>query len=57
MKYYMSAREVTCFVYVCFQYGPKEYCYLAEHDVYAEGDKVVAPVGIDGKTVTDATSV
>lgn len=40
------------FVYVCFSYGPKEYCYLAEHDIYAKGDKVVVPVGMDGKTVT-----
>lgn len=38
------------FVYVRFGYGDKEYCYLADEDIYAEGDLVLVPVGGEGKT-------
>ena len=38
------------FVYVRFGYGNKEYCYLADEDIYDEGDLVLVPVGSDGKT-------
>ena len=38
------------FVYVRFGYGDKEYCYLADEDIYDEGDLVLVPVGGEGKT-------
>ena len=38
------------FVYVRFGYGDKEYCYLADEDIYDEGDLVLVPVGGDGQT-------
>jgi len=40
------------FVYVRFGYGDKEYCYLADEDIYDEGDLVLVPVGSEGKTKT-----
>jgi len=52
---YESGRRRTSdltFVYVRFEYGDKEYCYLADEDIYAEGDLVLVPVGGEGKTKT-----
>ena len=40
------------FVYVRVGYGDKEYCYLADEDIYDEGDLVLVPVVSDGQTKT-----
>ncbi len=34
---------------VSFSKGGKEYCYLAEEDLYEEGDRVIVPVGEDNQ--------
>ena len=50
MKTRIRGKEI--FVYVRFGYGDKEYCYLADEDIYDEGDLVLVPVGSEGKTKT-----
>ena len=40
------------FVYVTFDEYGKEYCYLADEDIYHPGSKVTVPVGIEGKEST-----
>lgn len=40
------------FVYVTFDEYGKEYCYLADEDIYHPGSKVTVPVGIEGKQST-----
>ena len=40
------------FVYVTFDEYGKEYCYLADEDIYYPGSKVTVPVGIDGREST-----
>jgi len=46
------------FVYVEFDGGSKEYCYLANEDIYAVGDLVDVPVGHEKKlSVAEVTRV
>ena len=40
------------FVYVTFDEYGKEYCYLADEDIYYPGSKVTVPVGIEGREST-----
>ncbi len=40
------------FVYVTFDEYGKEYCYLADEDIYHPGSKVTVPVGVEGKEST-----
>jgi hypothetical protein len=51
-----EAKKLLRFVSVCFEYGEKEYCYLADDSNLAVGDTVVVPVGEQGRT-TEANIV